>query len=75
MEEKIHEAVRYASSSNGLENNKLTNEELNQIIRDIQSGKTDESFLFTVARLVKQYNGEEFIEEENGLCQELKMKF
>lgn len=62
MEEKIQDAVNYANGSNNLENNSLTVDELDQIIKDIQEGKTDESFLYSVVQLIKKYEDE--VDEE-----------
>jgi len=56
MEEKIEEAVEYANSSNTLEDNDLSFEELDKIVEDIKNGTTDESFLFSVVRLVEKHN-------------------
>lgn len=53
LQDKIEKAVEYASSSNGLENNGLTEQEMDMIIGDIQSGKTDEGFIEEVVTLVK----------------------
>ncbi len=63
MEEKprkeIETAVTYASSSNGLENNSLTDQEVAAVIKGLET-KTDESFLYSVVKLVKKYKpGEE----------------
>ena len=64
MDDKVKEAVKYADGSNKLEDNSLTTVELEQIARDIQSGRSDESFLYSVVKLVKKY------EEENTLTRE-----
>lgn len=50
----IERAVSYAVGSNKLENHILTKEELDQIIDDIKTGKTDESFLWMVATAVRK---------------------
>ena len=54
MDDKVKEAVQYADGSNKLEDNSLTTVELEQIARDIQSGRSDESFLYSVVKLVKK---------------------
>lgn len=59
MEKEVHDAVKYANSSNELENNALSEMELKKILDDISSGKTDESFLSSVVELVRKYKGEE----------------
>lgn len=54
MKQEIESAVKYASSSNRLENNNLSDSELDAIINNIMTGKTDQSFLFSVVEAVKQ---------------------
>ena len=54
VKEEIERAVKYASSSNKLENNQLSDNEANQIIEDILMGKTDKSFLFSVAEMTQK---------------------
>ena len=64
---KIETAVTYASSSNGLENNDLTEQEVATIIKGLEESKSDESFLFSVVKLVKKYKpGEEQNKGELG---------
>lgn len=63
MKEEIENAVKYASSSNRLENNHLSDSELDAIINNIMAGKTDQSFLFSVVEAVKQTATE--IEDRN----------
>ena len=73
VKEEIERAVKYASSSNKLENNQLSDNEANQIIEDILMGKTDKSFLFSVAEmtqksqmnLTKSENKDEKVRESN----------
>lgn len=55
MKEDIEEAVTYANHSNRLENNRLTVPELEKIIDDIKTGKSDESFIYSVVKLVKEH--------------------
>lgn len=57
MEEKVNEAVNYASGSNSLEDNRLTPDELQQLIEDIRSGKNDESFLYSVVKMIREKEG------------------
>jgi len=55
-------ALEYASSTNAIENNGLTSEEIMQIYKDIQSGKKDESFLYSLVKYMeekKNQKGEE----------------
>ncbi len=52
---KITSAVTYASSSNSLENNTLSEQEVATIIKGLEEAKSDESFLNSVVRLVKKY--------------------
>lgn len=64
MEEKLEEAVNYANGSNSLEDNRLTPDELEQLIEDIKSGKNDESFLYAVVKMIrKKEHREDEIEE------------
>ena len=58
--QEIETAVTYASSSNGLENNSLTEQEVATVIKGLEESKSDESFLYSVVKLVKKYQpGEE----------------
>ena len=55
-------ALEYASSTNAIENNELTSEEIMQIYKEIQSGKKDESFLYSLVKYMeerKNQKGEE----------------
>ena len=65
MKEKVDKAVEYANSSNELENHNLLTSELDQIVEDIMSGKSDESFLYSVVELVKKHQNQNE-EEVNG---------
>ena len=58
MKENIYKAVEYANSSNKLENNNLSENELNQIVENILAGRSDQSFLFSVVEAVNQVNRE-----------------
>lgn len=53
MHKTIEDAVEYASSSNSLEENGLTEQEIEIIVEDIQEGKTDEAVIEEVVSLVK----------------------
>ena len=52
--EQLEQAIEYADSTNALENNGLEDDELQKIIHDIETGKTDESFLYSVVKLVRK---------------------
>ena len=54
MKQEIENAVQYASSSNGLEDNYLSDIEQKEIIDNILKGSTDESFLFSVVEAVNK---------------------
>lgn len=54
MKEKVYKAVEYASNSNRLENNNLSDSELKEIVDNIMVGKSDESFLLSVVESVKK---------------------
>jgi len=59
MEREIEDALRYASSSNKLEENSLTESEVNKITNDIKEGKQDDSFISSVVELVSKLNNDE----------------
>lgn len=59
MEREIEDALRYASSSNKLEENNLTESEVNKITNDIKEGKQDDSFISSVVELVSKLNNDE----------------
>ena len=59
MEREIEEALRYASSSNKLEENSLTELEVSKISNDIKEGKQDNSFISSVVELVSKLNNNE----------------
>lgn len=63
MKEKVYKAVEYASNSNRLENNNLSDSELKEIVDNIMVGKSDESFLLSIVESVKKEPVKE--EEEN----------
>lgn len=65
MEREVIAALEYANSSNELENNALSELELNKIKEDIEAGRTDESFLYSVVKLVKEYSSERGATEDN----------
>lgn len=65
MGEEIKEAVEYANSSNLLEDHNLSLSELNKIVEDIKNGTTDESFLYSVVKLIEEHNHKnEEVEED-----------
>lgn len=59
MEREIEEALRYANSSNKLEENSLTESEVSKISNDIKEGKQDDSFISSVVELVSKLNNNE----------------
>lgn len=60
MDDKIREAVNYASNSSKLENMTLSQDEIMQIINDIKDGKSETSFLYALVEAVKK--------REESLC-------
>jgi len=54
MKKEIENALKYANSSNRLEDNCLSDVELEEIIDNILKGSTDESFLFSVVKAVNR---------------------
>lgn len=66
MDEKVQEAVEYASGSNKLEDLHVSSEELEKIVSDIKEGRSDESFLYSIVRLVQAK------EEKKVLAKEVK---
>ncbi len=66
-QDKIEDAVLYASSSNGLENNVLSIQEMEQVIDGIQQGESDENFVHSVVKLVKTYKPGENSSKEGVL--------
>ena len=65
MEEKIAEAVDYASSSAKLEDLHLSSEELKKIIDDIQTGKNDDSFLYAIVKEALKNKGKGLVKSKN----------
>lgn len=68
MEEKLNEAINYASGSNSLENNKLSIAETNKIFNDIMNCRTDQSFLGSLLEEIKRK------EEKNGESKKNEVK-
>ena len=63
-------AMEYANSTNAIENNGLTEEEIMKIHEDIASGKKDESFLYSIIEYMerkKQQQQKPEQEEKNVL--------
>jgi anthranilate phosphoribosyltransferase len=54
-EEKVKEAIDYASGTSKLESDSLTREEADKIFREIMEGKSDESFLYAAVQYVKKH--------------------
>lgn len=65
MGEEIKKAVDYANSSNILEDHNLSFSELDKIVKDIKNGTTDESFLYSVVKLIEEHNNEKKEEIED----------
>lgn len=68
MEEKLNEAINYANSSNSLENNKLSNDEIREIFKYIMNCKSDQSFLGSLLEEIKRK------EEKNGESKKIEVK-
>lgn len=68
MEEKLNEAINYANSSNSLENNKLSKDEIRKIIKYIMNCKSDQSFLGSLLEEIKRK------EEKNGESKKNEVK-
>lgn len=54
MKDEIMKAVKYAGSSNKLENNNLSPNELEQITETILAEKSDKSFLLSIIESLKE---------------------
>lgn len=54
MKDEIMKAVKYADSSNKLENNNLSPNELEQITETILAEKSDKSFLLSIIESLKE---------------------
>lgn len=54
MKDEIMKAVKYAGSSNKLENNNLSPNELKQITETILAKKSDKSFLLSIVESLKE---------------------
>lgn len=52
---KIEQAILYASSSNQIENNKPTLEDLEIIKQALEASKKDESFIYSVVKKIKEH--------------------
>ena len=57
-EELVDEALRYASSSNMIEDLNVTKDELEYIKREILKGNSNKSYLYSVVENVMKANGE-----------------
>ena len=58
-EELLKYAMEYANSTNAIENNGLTEEEIMRIHEDIKSGKKDESFLYSIIEYMERKKQQE----------------
>ena len=65
MNKRDDDALNYVIGTNGLENVKLTKEEIEKILEDVQNGKRDKSFLFEVVKELERRKREKY-EEEHG---------
>jgi hypothetical protein len=52
-------AMEYANSTNAIEKNGLSKEEILRIYQDILEGKKDESFLYSLIQYMKEHEGEQ----------------
>lgn len=52
---KIEQAILYASSSNQIEDNKPTLEDLEIIKQALEASKKDESFIYSVVKKIKEH--------------------
>ena len=57
-EELVDDALRYASSSNMIEDLNVTKDELEYIKREILRGNSNKSYLYSVVENVMKANGE-----------------
>ncbi len=65
MSDKHDEAMNYVIGTNELENIKLSKEELENILKEIQKGRKDSSFLYELVSRINRRK-EEILEEEHG---------
>ena len=65
MNKRDEDALNYVMATNGLENVKLSREEIEKILEDVQNGKKDKSFLYEVVRELERRKREKY-EEEHG---------
>lgn len=72
MDEKLQEAVEYASGSNGLEDLYLSDGEIQKIISDIKEGRSDESFLYSIVKLARAKEKSMALKKENQHVQSRK---
>ena len=54
-------AMEYANSTNAIEKNGLSKEEILRIYQDILEGKKDESFLYSLIQYMKEHEGEQHV--------------
>ena len=62
---KNDEAFNYVMGTNGLEDIKMSKEDLERIMQDIQKGKKDKSFLYELIQEINRRK-QEIYGEENG---------
>ena len=64
-EKKRNEAMQYAIGTNSLEDVKLTKEEVEAIMKKVENGKRDKSFLFELLKELEKEKKAK-LEEQNG---------
>lgn len=52
---RIEQAISYASSSNQIEDNKPTKEDLKIIKQALEASKKDESFFYSIVKRIKEH--------------------
>ena len=57
-EEKVKEAIDYASGTSKLESESLSEDEYKKILEEILAGKGDESFMYAAVQYVKKHQKE-----------------
>lgn len=66
MDEKnVYNAVKYADSSNTLENNSLEKKEIDKIIEHIKKNRNEKSFLFSILEAIKNRHTKEQSNDKN----------
>lgn len=63
MDKNLNDAVNYGADSNKLEDNNLTDKEIEKVMNDMQ--KTDESFLYGIIQMIRGKHKNNDEDEEN----------